>query len=54
MGVIIPSDFIPVSARIYKLPENRIIPSTNDLPTIDNGMSGCNLLINPKINRAIE
>ena len=36
MGVIIPNDFIPVIARIYKLPENRIIPNKNDQPDIDN------------------
>ena len=40
MGVIIPSDFIPVIARIYKLPENRIIPNKNDKPDIDNEISG--------------
>ena len=54
IGVIIPSDFIPVIARIYKLPENRIIPNKNDQPDIDNEISGWILLINPKINRAIE
>ena len=40
MGVIIPSDLIPVMARIYKLPENRIIPNKNDQPDMDNGISG--------------
>ena len=40
MGVIIPSGFIPVKARIYKLPENRIIPNKNDQPAIANGISG--------------
>ena len=54
MGVIIPSDFIPVIARIYKLPENRIIPNKNNQPDIDNEISGWILLINPKINRAME
>ena len=54
MGVIIPIDFIPVIARIYKLPENRIIPNKNDQPDIDNEISGRIVLINPKINRAKE
>ena len=54
MGVIIPSDLIPVIARIYKLPENRIIPNKNDQPDIYNEFSGWILLITPNINIAIE
>ena len=53
IGVIIPNDFIPVTAKTYKLPEKKIIPKINAQPARDNCNSGWIFSINPNIKIAI-